>query len=72
MFGWETMERCAPIVGPELDVAVAEEPAVRRTVDRELQAAIEYKIATDGIDGVAVILDFVNAAIRRRRTVSCV
>lgn len=41
-----------------IDVALA--------VDRELEAAIEYKIAICGLGGVETILDFVNSAIRRR------
>jgi hypothetical protein len=34
-------------------------------VDRELQAAIEYKIATSGVAGVERILEFVDKAVRR-------
>lgn len=41
-----------------------EDPAF--SVDRELQAAIEYKIALSGIGGVERILEFVAIAIRRQ------
>ncbi len=34
-------------------------------IDRELEAAIEYKIASCGIAGVERIIDFVNIALRR-------
>jgi hypothetical protein len=43
--------------------AVLEESAL--VVDRELQAAIEYKIATSGVHGVERILEFVDHAVRR-------
>ncbi|MCF3934729.1 hypothetical protein L1787_15105 [Acuticoccus sp. M5D2P5] len=43
-------------VGGELELAI----------DRELEAAIEYKIASCGLAGVERIFDFVNCALRRR------
>ncbi|WMS41172.1 hypothetical protein RDV64_13895 [Acuticoccus sp. MNP-M23] len=35
-------------------------------IDRELQAAIEYKIAMDGTAGAERVLDYLNQALRRR------
>lgn len=35
--------------------------------DRELQAAIEYKIALDGVAGVERILEYVHLALSRSR-----
>ncbi len=34
-------------------------------IDRELEAAIEYKIASCGVAGVERIIDFMNIALRR-------
>ena len=34
-------------------------------MDNELQAAIEYKIATCGVDGAETVLDLLNVALRR-------
>lgn len=41
-------------------------PAHTHEIDRELQAAIEYKIAVSGLSGVATVLQFLNEAVRRQ------
>ncbi|UOM34145.1 hypothetical protein [Acuticoccus sp. I52.16.1] len=38
---------------------------VAAEIDSELQAAIEYKIATSGLAGVATVLQLLNEAVRR-------
>lgn len=37
------------------------------SIDSELEAAIEYKIATAGVSGAATVLEFLNQAVRRYR-----
>lgn len=44
----------------------SQQSPLTQAVDRELEAAIEYKIATYGVDGVELILDLVHVAVRRR------
>ncbi|MEM9222333.1 MAG: hypothetical protein AAGB11_08025 [Pseudomonadota bacterium] len=39
--------------------------AMELEIDSELQAAIEYKIATSGIRGAAMVLEILNVAVRR-------
>ena len=39
-----------------------------RATDRELEAAIEYKLSTDGPTAVEDILDILYAALNRRRS----
>lgn len=34
-------------------------------IDSELQAAIEYKIAVNGTDGIATVLELLETAVRR-------
>ncbi|MEM7693700.1 MAG: hypothetical protein AAF318_04565 [Pseudomonadota bacterium] len=34
-------------------------------IDRELQAAIEYKIASAGVGGAELVLDLLNHALKR-------
>lgn len=69
MFDWDEGARSRPIhsAAPSGDDApMLADDAADASIDRELEAAIEYKIAADGADGVALILDLVNVAVRRR------
>jgi len=56
-------ELCERATGVRGLADLVEDPAF--AVDRELQAAIEYKIAVSGIRGVERILEFVEVAVRR-------
>ncbi|WP_075219175.1 hypothetical protein [Acuticoccus yangtzensis] len=51
---------------PASDFDATYDPAAAAAeIDSELQAAIEYKIATSGLAGVATVLQLLNEAVRR-------
>ena len=58
----------APAVDTEIDPNVTLVPSLdpEADIDRELQAAIEYKIAVSGVGGAELVLDLLNDALRRR------
>ena len=42
--------------------------SLEHAVDRELEAAIEYKLAVSGLAGVADVLELLDRIVRRRYT----
>ncbi|XWN29477.1 MAG: hypothetical protein ROR55_18505 [Devosia sp.] len=46
---------------PQFELGVDQD----RAVDRELEAAIEYKIAVSGVTGAADILELISSAVKR-------
>ncbi|MEM8852959.1 MAG: hypothetical protein AAGD34_04605 [Pseudomonadota bacterium] len=49
------------IHAPQFELRVEQD----RAVDRELEAAIEYKIAVSGVTGAADILELISSAVKR-------
>lgn len=63
MYDWNVPVRLPLEDAIEVD-GLAADPV--DAVDRELEAAIEYKLAVSGFAGVAEIVELVNRAVRRR------
>lgn len=49
----------------DVTLATAAADAIDVSLESELRAAIEYKIAVAGVDGVRQILDIVNSVVKR-------
>lgn len=67
MYDWNSPARV-----PDVEMAEADEYETRGqgdpadAIDRELEAAIEYKLAMSGFAGIAEIMDVLDRSVRRR------
>ena len=66
MYDWNVPADYATVLSGTGDDAVETSFESDPTIDSELEAAIEYKLAVSGFAGVAEIVELLNRSVRRR------
>lgn len=65
MSDWKRPQAFDESLDPGEDDAFLSPASLTDAIDRELEAAIEYKICTAGVGGAATVLEFLDRAMRR-------